>query len=382
MTLTEYFVSNVQLQKEWDPDKNELSPDKLTPYTRKKVWWRCEKGHRWQAALDSRVNLGRGCPICANQTVIAGENDLSTTAPEVSERWHPTKNGSLSPGDITAGSKRKVWWLCEKGHEWQSPAYSVKAGTSCPYCAGKRVIPGQTDLATTHPQVLKMWSRKNKLLPTELSAGSQKRVWLVCQRGHEWETRVDAFTLEGSGCPYCAGKRAIPGETDLATLRPDLMEQWDHEKNTVDPRETTVAAHDKVWWKCALGHSWKAAVFSRTKANGAGCPYCTGRLVLPGFNDLATLKPKLTSEWYQPLNGQLKPDQVTLGSNKKVWWQCSDGHVWHAFIYARTKKNGTGCPVCAGTVKQRRSSDIQQQRKKQPRKRVPQAPAGMNIYHK
>jgi len=382
MTLTEYFIQNVQLGQEWASDRNTVSPDDLTPRTRVKVWWRCRKGHEWQAALDSRVNLGRGCPFCANQTVIAGENDLSTTAPEVLERWHPTKNGSLSPGDITAGSKRKVWWHCEKGHEWQSPAYSAKGGLSCPYCAGKRVIPGQTDLATTHPQVLQMWSGKNKLLPTELSAGSQKRVWLVCQRGHEWETRVDAFALDGCGCPYCAGKRAIPGETDLATLRPDLMEQWDREKNTVDPRETTVSAHDKVWWKCALGHSWQAAVFSRTRENASDCPYCTGKKVLPGFNDLTTRKPKLAREWYQPLNGQLKPDQVTLGSNKKVWWRCSDGHVWQAFIYARTKPNGTGCPVCAGTVKQRRSSSAQQQRQIQPRKRAPQAPAGMNIFHK
>ena len=158
----------------------------------------------------------------------------------------------------------------------------------------------------------------------------------------------------GSGCPYCAGKRAIPGETDLATLRGDLMAQWDFEKNAVDPGGITVASHDKAWWRCEKGHSWQAVVFSRTRENGAGCPYCTGKRVLAGFNDLATLRPKVAQAWHPTLNGGLRPEDVTLGSNKKVWWRCGEGHVWQAFVYARAKPNGTGCPVCAGTVRPQR----------------------------
>lgn len=382
MTLTEYFISNVQLQKEWAPDKNPVSPDDLTPHTHTKVWWRCEKGHEWQAALNSRVSLGRGCPYCANQAVISGENDLVTVAPHMAKLWHSTKNGELKPTDIAPGSRKKLWWQCDQGHEWEAPAYSIKAGTACPYCAGKRPIVGETDLATTHPHIAKMWSVRNKYAPTEVTAGSHKKIWLTCDRGHEWEAQADSVAIMGCGCPYCAGKRAIPGETDLATLRPDLMEQWDFEKNAIDPREIMIASHDKVWWKCELGHAWQAAVFSRTKEKSSGCPYCTGRLVLEGFNDLATLKPRLAEQWYQPLNGTLTPENVTLGSNKKVWWQCNEGHVWQAYIYARTKAKGTGCPVCAGMVKERRSSAEkvrQLRRSAQPHMRAEKAPVSINI---
>lgn len=382
MTLTDYFINNVQLQKEWLYDRNTVSTDELTPYTRTKVWWRCEKGHEWQATLDSRVNLGRSCPYCANQIVIPGENDIVSVASHMVKLWHPTRNGNLQPSAVMPGSNKMIWWQCEKGHEWQARAYAIKSGSGCPYCAGKRAIPGETDLATVYPNIMEMWSLRNELSPTEVTAASHKKAWWICEKGHEWEAKIDTVTVMGCGCPYCAGKRAIPGETDLATLRPDLMEQWDFEKNAIDPRETTVASHDKVWWKCELGHSWKAAVFSRTRENGSGCPYCTGRLVLPGFNDLATLKPKLAEQWYQPLNGELKPEDVTLGSNKKVWWQCSDGHVWQAFIYARAKKNGTGCPVCAGMVKRRRSSAVehpQQKRYAYPRKVAEKTAAGMHI---
>ena len=373
MTLQDYFVSNVRLKNEWASDLNTVAPDKLTPYTRTRVWWRCDKGHEWQATLDSRVSLGRSCPYCANQAVTSGENDIVTVASHMAKLWHPTRNGSLRPTDITPGSSKRVWWQCEKGHSWQALVYSIKSGTSCPYCFGRLAIPGETDLATVHPHLIKMWSPRNRLPPTEYTVASHKKVWWVCEKGHEWESQIDTITVMGCGCPYCAGKRAIPGETDLATLRPDLMEEWDAEKNTLDPKEITIGSHDKVWWKCKLGHRWQAAVFSRTRENAAGCPYCTGRLVLPGFNDLATLKPKLADEWYQPLNGDLTPDKVTLGSNKKVWWQCREGHVWQAFIYARTKPNGTGCPVCAGTVKRCRSTVMELEK---PKKRTPETRKG------
>ena len=309
------------------------------------------------------------------------EREWASANPRMAKLWHPTMNGELKPWDVSPGSRKQVWWQCEKGHSWRAPPYSIKAGTSCPYCFGRYAIPGETDLATTHPHLLKMWSKRNTLSPGEVTAGSHKKVWWVCEKGHEWESLVVTYAVDGSGCPYCAGKRAIPGETDLATLRPDLMEEWDFEKNTIDPGQTTIASHDKAWWRCSLGHSWQSVVFSRTRELASGCPYCTGRLVMPGFNDLATLKPGLAEEWYQPLNGELKPDQVTLGSNKKVWWQCQDGHVWLAFIYARTRSNGTGCPVCAGVVKRRRSTVAEKkapQRRAQPRKTKEERPVGIN----
>lgn len=226
-----------------------------------------------------------------------------------------------------------------------------------------------------------MWSPRNKCPPSQVTAGSHKKVLWVCDKGHEWEAMVGSVVVDGCGCPYCTGKLAISGQTDLATVRPDVLVEWDYERNVLNPSEILPSSHDKVWWKCDLGHSWEAVVFSRTRERATGCPYCTGRKVLPGFNDLATLKPKISQQWYQPLNGTLKPENVTLGSNKKVWWQCREGHVWQAFIYARAKKNGTGCPVCAGTVKQNRveAERIRQRQKKQPRMRANNAPAGMNI---
>ena len=86
---------------------------------------------------------------------------------------------------------------------------------------------------------------------------------------------------------------------------------------------------------------------------GDGCPYCANRKVLPGFNDLATLDPAVAKEWHPTLNGALTPEMVTVGSHRKVWWQCTCGHVWKAAIYPRTGKQRCGCPVCAGKTKRK-----------------------------
>ena len=220
----------------------------------------------------------------------------------------------------------------------------------------KPILPTNT-LAEKCPSVLDLWDHEKNgvLCPENVSVHAKNKVWWRCERGHSWQSPVNGVASNGTRCPYCAGLRAIPGQTDLVTLFPKIAAEWDYEKNgELDPGNTAPGTHTKVWWKCSLGHSWQSAPYSRTREFSAGCPYCTGRRVFPGFNDLATLKPQLASEWDQTLNGELTPSDVTLGSNKKVWWRCSDGHVWQACVYSRTKFKGTGCPVCAGVMKRRR----------------------------
>lgn len=279
---------------------------------------------------------------------------LLDTLADKAALWHPERNGQLTPADVSFGSRVRVWWCCEQGHEWQAMVYSVASdGCGCPYCAGKKAIPGETDLATTHPRVALLWHEKNSVSPRQVSAGSRKKAWWRCEQGHQWEAAISSVAMDGCGCPYCAGKRAIPGETDLATVCPDIASQWDAERNgCLNPRDVLPSSHDKVWWLCERSHPYQAVIFSRTREKGTGCPYCAGKKAWPGFNDLQTLKPKIASEWHPTLNGDLKPSEVTLGSNKKVWWQCPDGHVWRAAVYSRTRKKGSGCPVCQGTVKE------------------------------
>ena len=198
-------------------------------------------------------------------------------------------------------------------------------------------------LSVVHPELIVEWSKKNlPLTPDGITFGSNKVVWWKGSCGHEWQTSVKARS-KGEKCPICSGARAVAGINDLSTLKPGLASEWS-KKNEIKPTEVTVGSHKKVIWKCRLGHEWTASVKSRS-INGSGCPYCSHNKVLVGFNDLATVVPKVADEWSEK-NYPLQPDEVNAKSRKNVWWHCKTcGNEWKSVINARIK--GTVCPVCA-----------------------------------
>ena len=145
-------------------------------------------------------------------------NSLAEVHPELVLEWSE-KNLPLTPEDITFGSNKKVWWKGACGHEWQTSVKARSNGEKCPICSGARVIAGINDLATLEPLLVKQWSKKNKIKPTEVSIGSHKKVIWRCEKGHEWEAAIKSRTINKTGCPYCSHNKVLEGFNDLATLR-------------------------------------------------------------------------------------------------------------------------------------------------------------------
>ena len=353
LNFYDYCIANGQetLLCSWDDEKNAPKrPEDVSSGTHYKAWWTCERGHSWQTAVYTRTG-GSGCPYCAGRMAWPGENDLASQQPEIAAQWHPKKN-TLTAEQVTVGSHHKAWWLCEAGHEWQAIVKSRVGGTGCPYCANRAVIPGENDLATTHPELAQEWAlERNKWSPKEITFGSTKKAWWRCEKGHEWQATV-ASRARGVGCPICAGKVIVPEENDLVSRFPDIAAEWHPTRNgTLTPDRCSPSSNRKVWWLCPLGHEYQAAVGART-VSGSDCPFCAGRKVLVGFNDLATLEPAVAASWHPTLNGALTPEDVTTGSRRKVWWKCPEGHSWKAVVYSRARSQKSGCPVCSGRVKE------------------------------
>lgn len=131
----------------------------------------------------------------------------------------------------------------------------------------------------------------------------------------------------------------------IANRKEALLRQWDREKNApLTPSNVSQGSHKKVFWRCENNHVWNAAVYARTE--GSGCPYCTGRKVMSDFNDLASVNPSLAAQWDSEKNAPLKPERVSVGSHRSVWWRCESGHSWRAVI--RSRSAGCGCPYCTG----------------------------------
>ena len=355
-SLTEYCgrYGREDLLEQWDSGKNApLTPEDVSCGSHKKVWWRCGEGHQWESPLYARVNGNSGCPYCAGKRVLPGM-DLQALYPAIARQWHPKRNGAARPEQYLPGSHRNVWWQCGEGHEWKAMIKSRVAGNGCPVCANKVVRPGENDLATCAPLLAKQWhpEKNGQLTPHQVVCGSARKVWWRCPRGHEWQAQIQSRAA-GSGCPVCAGKTVQSGENDLESSYPEIAAQWTWEKNgLLRPSQISSCSNRQVWWRCALGHEWKSTVYSRTFSR-SDCPYCAGRKVLPGFNDLKTLEPTVAAQWHPTLNEQLEPTMVMPGCRKRVWWRCTDGHEWKAVIYSRTGSQKCGCPVCAGRAPRR-----------------------------
>jgi len=258
-------------------------------------------------------------------------------------------NVALRSSDVSAGSSRKVWWVCAAGHEWADSAnHRTSRGSGCPTCAGKRVLAGFNDLARLRPDIAAEWHPESNapLLPTEVTPGSGKKVWWRDALGHEWQATI-ANRNQGTGCPYCSNSRVLPGFNDLATRRPDIAAEWHPTRNgDLKPEDTAEFASRIVWFNCrAAGHEWSAKVGNRT-ALGQGCPVCAGQKVLPGVNDMETTSPALAAEWHPSRNGHLTPRDVFRSTARKFWWLCSLGHAWEAS--ANSRSNGSNCPYCSG----------------------------------
>ena len=97
-----------------------------------------QKNHSYKKRLVDKKNGGK-CPVCCNQKVLKGYNDLTTTNPNLAKEWNFERNIQLLPTEITAGSKKKVWWKCSKcGYEWQAQISNRNHGTGCPVCKSKK----------------------------------------------------------------------------------------------------------------------------------------------------------------------------------------------------------------------------------------------------
>lgn len=263
-----------ELIKEWDYDKNDKGPEEYSYASNEKVYWKCKLGHEYMTSI---VNMQRGssCPYCTDRKVLRGYNDLLTMKPEIASEWNQEKNNNLKSFDVTTKSSKKVWWRCKLGHEYPALVSCRVNGQGCPYCSSHKLLPGYNDLFTKNPILASEWNneKNSKLTPFNVLCYSNKKVWWKCNLGHEWEAKINNRSKLKRGCPYCSGQKVLQGFNDLATLKPELANEWNTIKNSkLKASEVTLYSSKKVWWKCKAGHEWESIIYSRV--NGNGCPIC------------------------------------------------------------------------------------------------------------
>lgn len=283
---------------DWDPRT-------LTEGSNKYVQWKCHKGHIWKQSPSTR-STGLGCPYCSNRYVWAGDNDLTTSHPELAKQangWDPSKVGS--------GSGQVLSWKCEFGHVWKGRViHRARRGVGCPFCSNNSILKGFNDLATLNPELAE---QANGWDPTKVGSGYQKKMEWKCSLGHIWKSTVNSRSFGNLGCPYCSGTLVWTGFNDLQTTNPSLAEEafgWDTTK-------VSAGSNKKLKWKCKEGHVWSAVVGHRSA--GRGCPTCATHGFDPNLESWLYFLEQPDWEMFQ-IGITNFPDQ-RIGKHQKSGWK-------------------------------------------------------------
>lgn len=419
------------LAKEWHPTKNgDFKPEEALPGAGKKVWWLCPKGHSYIMAIGHRAKRGYSCPYCSGHRVLKGVNDLATTNPELAKEWNYEKNINLTPYDVTSGSRKKVWWQCEKGHIYEQLVVKrTNREYSCPYCSGHKVWKGFNDLATINPHLAEEWhpTKNNNLTPFDVTAGSGKRVWWLCPLGHEYQATIHDRNSNDTQCPICNAKSqtSFPEQAIffyVKKLYPDAINRYkeifeqsmeldiyipsihvgiefdganwhnstaqfkrekkkydickEHHITLIRVKENTglqwEGVADKVYYipkvrtyaeleetineilesidyNSILWMRKKSQYFhSEIKANLQKDRADILSYLSNIKNSLAEVRPDVAKNWDYSKNRNLTPDMFTVSSNQIVWWKCPNcSHEWQCSINGMTRQGRYGCAECS-----------------------------------
>ena len=375
-----------ELVIEWDYKRNgSLKPENINAFSSQRVWWVCSNcGTEWSQIIASRTN-GHGCPQCAEnkrvlsfrKSIIKQRGSFSALFPELLVEWDYSKN-KIDPCSITSRTNISVWWICNTcGNEWEMSVAARVAGSGCPVCGHKKAVKSRIktllklgdSFGDKNPDLVnELDVEKNdaSINPYSFTSHSKQKAWWKCPHcGFSWEATFSSRT-SGHGCPVCSNEKRVTSYLEknlsdrgsLADEYPELMQEWDYSKNSIDPHKITSGNNTSVWWKCVkCGHEWKTSPGNRTNSkNPTGCPKCASvrngvqsrtRNLVVGVNDLLSDNPELCEEWDYQQNQTLRPENCTKSSGQKVWWKCNVCHgTWQATIANRNMLHSK-CPYCS-----------------------------------
>ena len=330
-----------EISLDWDFELNEnLTPDQVTYGSNKKVWWKCKKGHSWEAKISNRTVNTTNCPYCSNQK--AGyENTLEKKYPELAKEWDKEKN-TLKPSEVVFGSHKKVWWKCKKGHSWMTAVkHRAINKTNCPKC----------NMSTSIPEIRLLCELKSLF---EVS----------------WQSKIGKYKVD-----IFIPSLSIVIEYDGSYYH-KTKEKYDYDKNEylknkgfriIRVREiplkkmssSDILVKSNLLTKDDCNTLVKRIVeLSKTKIS------TNKYLIRKGFTNedlfnyylsflpdpfpeisLKSKHPKLIEQWDFKKNDPLIPENFIPGSHHEVWWKCKKGHSWKQSIRDRLSTDYE-CQIC------------------------------------
>ena len=244
-------------KKYWDYDKNETNPSNILFNSPEKAWWKNPKtGHSVQREINATVKnlLGKGKKRIKNDDgdfFSSPKEPLSKTQKElVKTMWDYSKN-TISPEEITEGSRKAVWWKCPQyNYSYQRQVFNqVKSGITSPLMTASKTVAGINDLNTTHPEIAKNWHPSNLKSPTEVTAKSEYlAIWYDPEHNDTYERTVIQQVKSEGRSPIGHGGTAKQGN-NIARHYPHIAALLHPTKNgNITAEDIAPKSKTTYWW--------------------------------------------------------------------------------------------------------------------------------------
>lgn len=340
-------ISHPSIIKEWDFDLNSTSPEKITAGSRVKVWWKCKKGHNWNAAIYSRTSKNQtGCPYCSNKKATI-DNSLEITHPHLVKEWD-FKNNSKKPSDITYGSAYKANWLCIKGHTWKAIVYSRTKGSGCPKCFSSTSL-SELKILSELEYIFKTVLHRHKIDGIELDLFIPSIQVAIEFDGLKWHLHKQELDLRKNS--FCQRK-----EITLIRIRQKGLPKLEKTDLIVEKNFQLKTTVNQILERISEVNNFiyetdevQAYIKEEKEKNSVRYQELLRQHPFPlTSKSLADIYPIIAKEWNTTKNESLSPNHCYPNSASKVWWKCKKGHEWKSRISHRVK--GSGCPYCSGRL--------------------------------
>ena len=217
--------------------------------------------------------------------------------------------------DVYFNARTSLDWQCAKGHTWRAAPDTIKSGSWCPYCIGRH---------QTINDIQKLANSKGGICLSEKYNGCESHLMFECKNKHRWKC-TPSNLKRGKWCPYCYGNIKLTLKNMQSFAKAKGGKCLSEEYNNVD---------SKLKWQCSKGHIWKTTPYVIRRLN-CWCPYCSNNAPLT----INEMKEMAISKGGKCLSNIYKNNSFNL------LWECVEGHKWKARPSAI--KLGTWCPICS-----------------------------------
>lgn len=236
----------------------------------------------------------------------------------------------------------------------------IKNGAYCGPCAkSKNSSKKGNSLYENYPDVAEMFDKgDNGISSKEISQRSSNKYYFMCEKGgkpHIFSKSVvemvKARDSKYRGCPVCSGYEVRKGINDFKSRCPEMAKYWDYDSNIVSPDEVYYKSQEEYAFICSEGHEFMRDPSHMLRSIGTkslGCSVCHGREIVKGINDLVALRPDVLEYWSYDFN-DITPEDVTIGSNKMVWFNCMKkgcNNVYQTTVFNRVNGRVCTCEDC------------------------------------